>query len=99
LKAGDHGVPGGENMVVNQAGRVRYFTLREMARLQDLPDEFVVSGGWKAATRQLGNAVPASMAEFFGTFVRGLLPAQAGGSDQAAGPMPHEKQETVLAVP
>ena len=29
LKAGDHGVPGGENMMVRDDGTVRYFTLRE----------------------------------------------------------------------
>lgn len=58
LKAGDHGVPGGENMLTNRHGNVRYFTIREMARLQGFPDDFEVSGSWKAATRQLGNAVP-----------------------------------------
>lgn len=58
LKAGDHGVPGGENMLANRRGNVRYFTIREMARLQGFPDDFEVSGSWKAATRQLGNAVP-----------------------------------------
>ncbi len=63
LKAGDHGVPGGENMLVNRYGNVRYFTIREMARLQGFPDEFVVSGSWKAATRQLGNAVPTPVGE------------------------------------
>lgn len=63
LKAGDHGVPGGENMLANRRGNVRYFTVREMARLQGLPDDFVVSGTWKAATRQLGNAVPTWIGE------------------------------------
>ncbi len=29
LKAGDHGVPGGENMMVRENGGVRYFTVRE----------------------------------------------------------------------
>ena len=33
LKAGDHGVPGGENMMVRDDGSVRYFTKREAARL------------------------------------------------------------------
>lgn len=69
LKAGDHGVPGGENMVVNRWGNVRYFTVREMARLQGFPDDYVVSGSWKAATRQLGNAVPITMAERIGEAV------------------------------
>ncbi len=31
LKAGDHGVPGGENMMVKENGEVRYFTVRESA--------------------------------------------------------------------
>ena len=33
LKAGDHGVPGGENMLRYPNGRVRYFTVRESARI------------------------------------------------------------------
>ena len=37
LKAGDHGVPGSENMLAGRQGDVRYFTIREMARLQGLP--------------------------------------------------------------
>ena len=37
LKAGVHGVPGGENMLLRPDGSVRYFTVRESARLQDLP--------------------------------------------------------------
>src|SRR5262249_29487426 len=40
LKAGDHGVPGGENMLAFEDGRVRYFTVRESARLQTFPDEY-----------------------------------------------------------
>ena len=73
LKAGDHGVPGGENMLVNRWGNVRYFTVREMARLQGFPDDFAVSGSWKAATRQLGNAVPTAMAERMGSAVKKIL--------------------------
>lgn len=73
LKAGDHGVPGGENMVTNRWGNVRYFTVREMARLQGFPDDFNVSGSWKAATRQLGNAVPTVMAQQMGAFVQAVL--------------------------
>lgn len=65
LKAGDHGVPGGENMVVGPRGAVRYFTVREMARLQGFPDEYNISGSWKAATRQLGNAVPTGVARSY----------------------------------
>ncbi|OON62466.1 DNA (cytosine-5-)-methyltransferase [Massilia sp. KIM] len=58
LKAGDHGVPGGENMLVNPDGTVRYFTIRESARIQTFPDGFMFHGSWTETMRQLGNAVP-----------------------------------------
>jgi DNA (cytosine-5)-methyltransferase 1 len=73
LKAGDHGVPGGENMVADRRGNVRYFTIREMARLQGFPDNFVVEGSWKAATRQLGNAVPIRVGEYMGKAILKFL--------------------------
>lgn len=62
LKAGDHGVPGGENMLVSDDGNVRYFSVRESARLQTFPDGYVLHGSWTEAMRQLGNAVPVAMA-------------------------------------
>jgi DNA (cytosine-5)-methyltransferase 1 len=65
IKAGDHGVPGGENMIVLRDGAVRYFTLREMARLQGFPDTFVIHGSWRAPIRQLGNAVPVQVGRAF----------------------------------
>jgi len=58
LKAGDHGVPGGENMMVRDNGAVRYFTARESARLQTFPDGYRLHGTWTEAMRQIGNAVP-----------------------------------------
>jgi DNA (cytosine-5)-methyltransferase 1 len=63
LKAGVHGVPGGENMLVRPDGRVRYFTVRESARLQTFPDDHRFHGAWSECMRQLGNAVPALLAE------------------------------------
>jgi DNA (cytosine-5)-methyltransferase 1 len=50
-------------MLADRRGRVRYFTVREMARLQGFPDDFVFEGSWIAATRQLGNAVPTTIGE------------------------------------
>ncbi|MCW5725076.1 MAG: DNA cytosine methyltransferase [Maricaulaceae bacterium] len=63
LKAGVHGVPGGENMLRRPDGSVRYFTVRESARLQTFPDDMVFHGSWTETMRQLGNAVPSSLAE------------------------------------
>ncbi|HXT70577.1 MAG TPA: DNA cytosine methyltransferase [Vicinamibacterales bacterium] len=63
LKAGVHGVPGGENTLANRNGSVRYFTVRESARIQTFPDDFVFQASWTESMRQLGNAVPVRLAE------------------------------------
>src|SRR3990167_458398 len=66
LKAGVHGVPGGENMLTRPDGSVRYFSVRESARLQTFPDNYVFHGSWSETMRQLGNAVPVRLAEVIG---------------------------------
>jgi DNA (cytosine-5)-methyltransferase 1 len=75
LKAGDHGVPGGENMLIDGEGYVRYFTVRESARLQGLPDTYTFPGSWTESMRQLGNAVPAQLAETIGRWLSAQLRA------------------------
>ncbi|MCU7923802.1 MAG: DNA cytosine methyltransferase [Candidatus Thiodiazotropha sp. (ex Dulcina madagascariensis)] len=73
LKAGDHGVPGGENMLTKNNGEVRYFTVRESARLQTFPDDYVFTGSWSEIMRQLGNAVPVELAESIGGSIRDAI--------------------------
>ncbi|MCD0162836.1 DNA cytosine methyltransferase [Deinococcus sp. 6YEL10] len=74
LKAGDHGVPGGENMLLNADGSVRYFTVRESARLQTFDDQYVFSGAWGNVMRQLGNAVPVHLGRAVAQSVQQALP-------------------------
>jgi DNA (cytosine-5)-methyltransferase 1 len=66
IKAGGHGVPGGENMIRFPDGSVRYFTVFEAKRVQTFPDDFVIKGAWGEAMRQIGNAVPVLLAEIIG---------------------------------
>ena len=73
LKAGDHGVPGGENMLAFDDGRVRYFTVRESARLQTFPDNYVFHGSWTESMRQLGNAVPVGLGNVVASTIHARL--------------------------
>lgn len=73
LKAGAHGVPGGENSIVLSRGRLRYFTIRECARLQTFPDDYVIVGPWTRAMRQIGNAVPVSLGRTMAVRIRDHL--------------------------
>ena len=84
LKAGDHGVPGGENMMVRDDGSVRYFTLREAARLQGLPDDYAFPRSWTESMRQLGNAVPCQLAEAVGNAITKTLTRRNGNVPMAA---------------
>lgn len=73
LKAGDHGVPGGENMVVFPNGKFRYFTVRECAKLQNFPDNYDFQGSWTETMRQLGNAVPVTLGKIIAKKIKKTL--------------------------
>jgi len=73
LKAGTHGIGGGENMLCYDGSRVRYFSIRECARLQTFPDTWVFKGAWSSITRQVGNAVPVKMAAVVAKSIKEVL--------------------------
>jgi DNA (cytosine-5)-methyltransferase 1 len=77
LKAGDHGVPGGENTVRFPDGKIRYFTAREAAKIQTFPDGFIFQGSWTETMRQLGNAVPVQLSKVIASDIRRHLVAHA----------------------
>ena len=66
IKAGAHGVPGGENTLSLDDGTLRYYTVRESARIQTFPDEYLFYGSWTESMRQIGNAVPVRLARIVG---------------------------------
>lgn len=86
IKAGGHGVPGGENMMRFPDGTVRYFTVYEAKLIQTFPKEFVILGSWGEALRQIGNAVPVMLGERVG---RELYKKIRPGVDRLRNPKKH----------
>jgi len=58
-------------------GPVRYFTIRESARLQTFPDAFVFPSSWTESMRQIGNAVPVQLAEVIAKKLADMLSKKA----------------------
>jgi DNA (cytosine-5)-methyltransferase 1 len=73
IKAGVHGVPGGEHVLLRDDGTHRYFTVRECARMQTFPDAWRFAGPRSEASRQIGNAVPVRLARLMGESVMGTI--------------------------
>lgn len=97
IKAGAHGVPGGENMIRYSDGSVRYLSTFEAKRIQTFPDSFVIKGAWGEAMRQLGNAVPVLLAEVIGNKLSATLNYSLT-SIQSIGPdIPNNRQSIPLA--
>jgi len=69
IKAGDHGVPGGENMIRYHDGSVRYYTTYEAKLIQTFPHDYQITGAWTTSMKQIGNAVPVMLAEIIGKSV------------------------------
>lgn len=73
VKAGVHGVPGGESVMMLDSGQHRYMTVRETARVMTFPDDWKLSGPRGEQMRQLGNAVPVVLGEVFARSVAQAL--------------------------
>ena len=84
IKAGTHGVPGGENTLVQGDGSLRYYTVRESARIQTFPDAYRFHGSWTESMRQIGNAVPVKLANIIGASVIKRLQPCANTAEQLA---------------
>lgn len=91
IKAGGHGVPGGENMIRYPDGSIRYFTVFEAKRIQTFPDDYAITGAWGEALRQIGNAVPVLLAKQLGRSAINLLKSE-GDSAVPKTVMPHKSQ-------
>ena len=78
IKAGAHGVPGGENMIRFGDGTVRYLTVYEAKFLQTFPKDYTIVGPWGEAMRQIGNAVPVKLAEIIGRQLIEVLSTKTG---------------------
>lgn len=73
VKAGVHGVPGGETVVREKDGSIRYMTVREVARVMTFPDCWQLDGPRGEQMRQLGNAVPVRLGEVMANSVATAL--------------------------
>jgi DNA (cytosine-5)-methyltransferase 1 len=98
IKAGVHGVAGGENIVNLDDGTFRYFTLREMARIQGFPDAYVFEGPRSRIIGQIGNAVPCGLAEAVGRAIATMLEVQPELSERAAAVTVTSRKASTKAV-
>lgn len=74
VKAGVHGVPGGETVLRRDDGSIRYMTVREIARVMTFPDRWRLSGPRGEQIRQLGNAVPVDLGAVVANSVAAAIP-------------------------
>lgn len=76
IKAGVHGVAGGEGMLRELDGRVRYFSIREAALVQGFPRDYEFPGVRSRVMGVIGNAVAVEVATKIGDALVALRPLQ-----------------------
>lgn len=79
VKAGVHGVPGGETVLRRDDGSIRYMTVREVARVMTFPDHWRLAGPRGEQMRQLGNAVPVVLGKIMADSVALALAPSVNG--------------------
>jgi DNA (cytosine-5)-methyltransferase 1 len=84
VKAGVHGVPGGETVLRRDDGSIRYMTVREVARVMTFPDHWRLAGPRGEQMRQLGNAVPIDLGQVMADAVASALASSANGRARLA---------------
>ena len=72
IKAGVHGVSGGEGMIRFDDGSLRYFTVREAARIQGFQDDYEFPVARSRSMGAIGNAVAPPLGEILTARLRGL---------------------------
>jgi DNA (cytosine-5)-methyltransferase 1 len=85
VKAGVHGVPGGETVVRLDDSSIRYLTVREVARVMTFPDDWWLAGPRGEQMRQLGNAVPPVLGQVVARSVARELAPSATPVERSAG--------------
>lgn len=85
VKAGVHGVPGGETVIRLDDGSIRYMTVREVARVMTFPDDWWLGGPRGEQMRQLGNAVPVKLGRVVADSVASALRSNLKGASGSLG--------------
>ena len=60
-------------MIRYEDGTARYFTVYEGKLIQTFPKDYLITGSWGEAMRQIGNAVPVKLAEAIGKHLKNVL--------------------------
>lgn len=82
IKAGVHGVAGGEAMLRELDGAVRYLSIREAALVQGFPRDYEFPGVRSRVMGVIGNAVAVDVAAHIGRALLSLRPQQSVGADE-----------------
>lgn len=78
IKAGVHGVSGGEAMIRFHDGSLRYLTVRESARIQGFPDDYEFPVARSRSMGAIGNAVASPLARMLAERLRNCIAPNSG---------------------